>query len=205
MSRKPISTLAGGKSPRQRIWENIRQASNGFTLFDVCYGDIPIETARDFLNGLERAGVLGVAAPTGRGERKRYNLLVDRGIEAPRVRRDGTEVVQGHVNEGMWGAIKVLDSFTAQTIADLAGAAPGAAKSYCMFLARAGYLDVASQGKGHGNGGTASIYRTNKSRITGPRAPMITRLKAVYDPNIHQVVWMQGADDAILEADHETH
>lgn len=204
MSRAPIVTMAGGKSHRQRIWEKIRQMTREFTLPDVRYGDIAIESTRDFLNGLERAGILGASEPARRGEPKRYVLLEDRGIEAPRVRRDGSWVVQGQGNEAMWGAIQVLDSFTAQTIADIAGSAPGAAKTYCMFLARAGYLKIASQGKGHGNGGVATLYQRLKTRITGPRAPMITRLKAVYDPNIHQVVWMQGADDAILETDHET-
>lgn len=199
MSRQPVATLAGGKSHRQRIWELIRQAKPGFTMMDVTPGDIASETARDFLNGLERAGILGATEPARRGERKRYALLHDKGIEAPRVRRDGTEVVQGQGNEAMWGAIQVLDSFTAQTIADLSGAAPGAAKSYCMFLARAGYLKIANQGKGSGSGGTPTLYQTVKARITGPRAPMITKLKAVYDPNIHEVVWTQGADDAILE------
>lgn len=203
MSRKPVATLAGGKSHRQRVWELIRNAKPGFTLWEVCPGDVPTETARDYLNGLERAGILGLFTPQKKGERKRYQLQDDKGIEAPRVRRDGTEVIQGQGNEAMWGAIQVLDSFTAQTIADLSGAAPGAAKGYCLFLSRAGYLRVASQGKGSGNGGTPTLYQTVKARITGPRAPMITKLKAVYDPNLHEVVWTQGADDAIQENDNE--
>ena len=195
MARKPITQLAGGKSPRQILWEYIRLQTGEFTLFDVCPGRIPTETARDYLNGLERAEYLELVKKPARGEKKRYRLVRDNGIEAPRVRRDGTEVVQGGGNEALWGAITVLDTFTAQEIADLAGTSPATAKTYCMFLARAAYLKAVRPGKGRGKGGDATVFRAVKSRITGPRAPMITRLKSVYDPNIHQVVWMEGADD----------
>jgi hypothetical protein len=30
---------------------------------------------------------------------------------------------------------------------------------------------------------------------------MITRLKAIYDPNIHQIVWAEGADAAAESID----
>lgn len=201
MARKPITQLAGGKSPRQILWENIRAKAGEFTLFDVCPGRIPTETARDYLSGLERAGFLLLLEKPDRGQKKRYLLDRDNGIEAPRVRRDGTEVVQGQGNEALWGAITVLDSFTAQEIAELAGATPATAKTYCMFLARAGYLKATHPGKGKGRGGEPTQFRAVKSRISGPRAPMITRMKAVYDPNLHKVVWMQGADDIAGEMD----
>lgn len=201
MARKPITSLAGGKSPRQILWENIRNMPGEFTLFDVCPGRMPTETARDYVNGLERAGYLTLSGPVARGEKKRYTLARDNGIEAPRVRRDGSEVTQGGINEAMWGAISVLDTFTAQQLAGLSGAQPGSAKTYCMFLARAGYLDVAREGKGKGAGGDATVYRVNKCRISGPRAPMITRVKGVYDPNLNELVWMQGADDIAEEMD----
>jgi hypothetical protein len=95
--------------------------------------------------------------------------------------------------------ISVLDSFNSHTIADLSGAALSTVKHYCKFLEHAGYLTVIAKGKG---GSAASTYRTVKGRITGPRAPMITRLKAVYDPNMHQIVWSEGADEAVKEMDH---
>jgi len=117
------------------------------------------------------------------------------------VRADGTEVIQGRGNEAMWGAISVLDTYTALHIADLAGVPETTAKTYCGYLLRAGYLEVLRAGRGIGKGGEAGMYRTVKSRISGPRAPMITRIKAVYDPNLHLVAWMQGADDVAKEMD----
>lgn len=129
-----------------------------------------------------------------------YILLRDNGIEAPRVRKDGSEVTQGGGNEAIWGAISVLDTFNSHTLTDLSGAALSTVKQYCKFLEHAGYLTVITKGKG---GSAASTYRTVKSRITGPRAPMITRLKAVYDPNMHQIVWSEGADEAVKEMDHD--
>jgi len=203
MSRSPTTSLAGGKSPRQRVWEYIRAQAGEFTAADVTPGDVPTSVAREYLSGLVCAGYLAQVAveKPRRGVKNRYTLTRDNGIEAPRVRADGTEVTQGQGNEGMWGAIRVLDSFTARQIADLAGVSPATAKTYCMYLERAGYLEIAQAGDGRKNTGQPCIYRSVKTRISGPRAPMITRLKAVYDPNLHEVAWMQGADDAAREMD----
>lgn len=195
MARKPISELAGGQSPRQRMWSYIRRQTGEFDWKDVTPGGVPRKTATDYLKNLVAAGYLTLV----NSDTQAFVLARDNGIEAPRVRKDGSEVTQGNGNEAIWGAITVLDTFDAQTIADLSGAAMGTVKTYCKHLARAGYLTVANQGKG---GRAATIYRTVKSRISGPRAPMITRLKVVYDPNLHQVVWSEGADEAVREMDH---
>lgn len=196
MARKPISELAGGQSPRQRVWAYIRQQTE-FDCADVTPGGVSKATARDYLKGLVAAGYL-VVSQTERGVPSAYTLIRDNGIEAPRVRKDGSEVTQGNGNEAIWGAVSVLDTFDAQTLADLSGAALGTVKTYCLYLERAGYLTVAIKGKG---GSAATVYRAVKSRISGPRAPMITRLKVVYDPNLHQIVWGEGADEAVKEMD----
>lgn len=198
MPRKPISELAGGQSPRQRIWANIRQAGEYFTWKDVTPRDVVRRTAQPYLDGLVAAGYLMYREPNYL-EPGWYQLNRDNGIEAPRVRKDGSEVTQGGGNEAIWGAVSVLDTFNTRTIADLSGAAISTVKQYCRMLEYAGYLTVITKGKG---GSAASTYRTVKSRITGPRAPMITRLKAVYDPNMHQIVWSEGADEAVKEMDH---
>lgn len=205
MPCKPIIELAGGKSPRQRIWAAIRAwAGTGDGTFTVDglarTAKLEIEPIQAYLRGLVAGGWVLIVMQGGRGVKNVYRLEKDNGIEAPRVRQDGSEVTQGSGNEALWGVITVLDSFTAQTIADIANVAPHTAKTYCLFLSRAGYLIVTSQGKGHGNGGVATVYRTVKTRISGPRAPMITRLKVVYDPNLHQVVWSEGADEAVKNA-----
>ncbi|MDP2830166.1 MAG: hypothetical protein Q8O37_16370 [Sulfuricellaceae bacterium] len=222
MPRKPITELSGGKSPRQRIWEAIRALSTpspargeGAIVEGAC-SDLGTFTAdglsrackveilpvREYIKCLVAGGWLLTLSQGGRGVNSVYRLEKDNGIEAPRVRRDGIEVTQGSGNEAMWGAISVLDNFSAQTIADISGANPSTAKTYCLMLAKAGYLVAAEPGKGTGRGGKPTIWSTVRSRISGPRAPMITRLKAIYDPNLHQVMWMAGADEAAEEMDH---
>lgn len=202
--RKPIHLeLAGGKSQRQRVWENVR-ATNGkqFDVRDVTPGDVPTATARDYLVGLAAAGYLTVVTP-GKAPRtaSTYIMARDAGAEAPRVRKNGEEVTQGHGNEAIWGAMQALGSFTARVLTEMSGAKESTVKHYCMQLEKAGYLTLDRAGRGKGRGGTASQYRLLKSRISGPRPPMITKLKAVYDPNIHEIVWQQNADDALEEAE----
>ncbi|MDD5391166.1 MAG: hypothetical protein PHD37_17655 [Gallionellaceae bacterium] len=206
MSRKPAHLeLAGGKSQRQRIWEAIRAKSKRpFELAEVTPGNVQMATAREYLTGLVKAGFLGEensSLSPKIGAKKIYFLVRDTGAEAPRVRKDGSEVTQGCGNEAIWGAMQAMGSFTSTVLANMAGAKESTVKTYCTMLHQAGYLAEERQGKGTGRGGIASQYRLLKSRISGPRPPMITRLKAVYDPNLHQIVWQQGADEALEAAE----
>lgn len=199
MARKPIQTeLAGGKSQRQRIWDLIRKMKNGFDQRDVTPGGVPNDTARDYLRGLANGGFLTVTlqgkAPVAKSI---YKLARDIGAEAPRVNRKGEVVTQGQGNEAIWGAMQALGSFSPRVLAEMSGAPEQTVKTYCKMLERADYLTVERQGKGTGRGGIQTQYRLLKSRVSGPRPPMITRLKAVYDPNIHEIVWQQNADDAL--------
>jgi len=200
--RKPIQIeMQGGKSRRQHIWEEIlRQKGACFGLTDITPGDVSIETTRDYVKGLSRAGYLTVIA-TGKAPRtvSVYQLTLDVGIEAPRVKRNGDEVTQGQGNEAIWGAMRALGSFNTLVLAQMAGVKESTVKSYCTLLHHAGYLTVDKQGKGTGRGGIATQYRLLMSKVNGPRPPMITRLKAVYDPNIHAFTWQQNADEVLEE------
>ena len=204
MARKPIQIeLAGGKSQRQRIWENVRsQGVKPFGIPDVTPGNVPLTTARDYLIGLSAAGYLTVELQ-GKAPRTAsiYKLARDAGAEAPRIRKNGEAVTQGNGNEALWGAMQALKSFNARVLAKMAGVKETTTNHYCIALANAGYLTVDKPGKGMGRGGILATYRLLASRVNGPRPPMITRLKAVYDPNIHQIVWQQGADDALEETE----
>lgn len=206
--RKPITTeMAGGKTPRQRIWELIRGYRHGgeFELLEVTPGTVNIGTARSYVVVLEKAGIVTVASQTPSGK-KTWTLARDMGLEAPRVDKHGATVTQGNGNECMWRTMRIIGgSFTAAQLAGLASTGDShiseqTAKTYCAALAKAGYLAIESKGKGLGAGGKPTVYRFIPARHTGPRAPMIPRDKAVYDPNLHQVVW--PTPDAVLtEAD----
>lgn len=210
MPRKPaILELVGGKSQRQRVWEAIRRAAHSafplFTVEDISRASkVEYDPVRYTVKGLFAAGYLAMVsgqAAGGRGVKNVYALARDNGAEAPRVRTDGSEITQGRGTEAMWAALTVLDSFGADWLAEIAQVKPSTAKTYCGLLARAGYLVTIEPGKGTGRGGQAAIYRVAAEHQDKPRAPMITRLKAVYDPNVHQIVWAEGADDAAEAVD----
>lgn len=202
--RKPIHLeLKGGKSQRQRIWELIRKhAEQEFTQQDVTPGGIPNDTARDFLRALAKAGFLQqVQAGTAQRIKGRWKLLNDAGAEAPRVNKQGKIVTQGNGNEAIWGAMQAIGTFTPRLLTEISGAKPATVKSYCELLFKAGYLTLERPSKTCAHGGIQAQYRLLRSKIKGPRPPMITRLKAVYDPNIHEFVWQQNADDVLEEAE----
>lgn len=199
MPRKPVHLeMAGGKSPRQRMWEVMRRLK-GFTLRELrgeLPGSIPTATVRSYVQALHAGGHLlwvGEEAPGG----ARYELASDKGIEAPRVRKDGSAVTQGQGNEALWGAMEALGTFNTRVLASMAGASLETAKTYCAHLHRAGYLVMERKGKGQGKGGIASTYRLLRSKVTGPRPPMITRLKTVYDPNTGAIVWQQDPQEVL--------
>jgi hypothetical protein len=199
MALKPIHLeLSGGKTKRQRIWDLIRSHGGDFGQKDVTPGGIDDDTARDYLRALTKASIIVIVREsTPRHVCTLWKLVVDRGAEAPRINKRGEEVLAGRVNEAMWGAMQALNVFTYRLLAEMSGATEQTVKSYCQALLRAGYLTVEQESKSKGYGGIAAKYRLLKSRVKGPRPPMITRLKAVYDPNIHEIVWQQDEDDAL--------
>ncbi len=212
MSRLPaVTELAGGKSQRQRVWEAIRaydavSPQGAFTAEDVSrWSKVECPIVLEYLVSLESAGYLGAAPEVDggarRGVKKGRFLANNNGVEAPRVRRDGSPVTQGSGTQSMWDAMTVLDTFTHAQLAELAMVKPATAANYCAFLGRAGYLERVVPGHGTGRGGVASVWRCVRAHRNKPRAPMITRLKAVYDPNIHEIVWQEGADDCADQID----
>ncbi|MEB3167886.1 MAG: hypothetical protein VKK97_04050 [Synechococcaceae cyanobacterium] len=162
---------------RDALWAAIRRLG-AFTLKDV-RGETRCSKGQveEYVKGLAAAGIVERVA----NELGRYVLVKDSGIEAPRVRRDGTLVTMGRGREQLWQTMLALGSFT---VADLFVAAStddhavaeSEARSYCQALCQAGYLV-------RGVGGYRLV------RYTGPLPPMIQRIKAVYDPNLKAVVW----------------
>lgn len=182
MSRKSIDQQQPTEC-RQAIWEWIREHKHPFIQHDV---DVCLEASsiRDYLTGLTNAGYLEAIKSRKRGEPTCYQLIKDNGIEAPRVRRDGTEVTQGQGRRQMWNAMQVLKVFSPRDLAFNAGTeshsiAEGEAKTYCHLLSLAGYLVPRDNGK----------YALIATRWTGPHPPQIQRTKQVYDPNLRKVVW----------------
>lgn len=192
--------MVGGKGGRQRLWEAIRKKRDDFTVIDVAAkADADIDTAKTYLRSLTKAGIIEVIQEASGHTEKRWKLAVDKGIEAPRLTRDGKPVTQGLANESMWRTMRMIRDFTFHELAALASSsevtvATETAKAYVKHLSAAGYLIPVTKGHGKGAGGIPTRYRFNPARNSGPRPPMIQRTKTVYDPNLGKVVWQEEPD-----------
>lgn len=207
MPRKPITSYAGGKGPRQLIWEAIRSlhvAESGPFTDDQIWCTMPrsgrfgvdISAVIDYRRCLVAAGILAVETPSvPRRTPATYILVKNEGLEAPRVRRDGARVTQGLAQEQMWRTLRMMtgDTNASELIAHASTptipVALPAAADYLLVLYHAGYLQRTAEGKGIGRGGIPARYRLLPNRNTGPRPPMVCRTKVVYDPNEDKVVW----------------
>ncbi len=217
MARKPIHLQAAGKlTPRDRIWAAIRALHRArgpdedaahvwlgvghpgsFVLTDIsrqCVKDAPPGTERkridantieSYLRCLVAGGYLRARQPADRFLEVHYELARDVGVHAPRVTKEGRPVEQGAQNACLWTGMRRLKRFDYRELLMAAGRpiAVTTAKHYCHMLRRAGYLAVDVPSKP----GTPARYRF--VRDTGPKAPMIQRVKHVYDPNLGEVVW----------------
>lgn len=198
MSRQPVTLVpAGALTDREKLWSAMRRLTV-FTVSDLTHSvntgrsrdeAISASLATDYLRGLVRAGIL--TAESAAFTRTTYTLARDMGVRAPRVRKDGT-ILPDSGRTRMWKAMRVLGDFSPRELMHAAGL-PGApiahneAKTYCQWLARAGYLTQ--------SGGR---YRFITARFTGAKAPQILRVKQLLDPNLGAVVYEsvpEGRDD----------
>ena len=202
MARKPVHlTMSPDKvTGRQAIWQAIREARR-FTLNGLWHATkLERATVRTYLLSLEKSGhVVRVGEQetarrafrsTGRNPNREavYELVKDAGIEAPRVRRDGSVCTQGAAREQMWRSMKMLGRFTYQDLAihastDEVRVKPATAKTYVRHLLRTGYLAVIIPAV---PGQRPAVYRL--CRNSGPLAPMIQRTDWVWDPNLRRVM-----------------
>ncbi len=173
---------------REAIWAAIRELRE-FTIFDLAgMADVLEKTVKDYLDGLRRAGFVenvgSIRSFGGGAGRALYRLIHDPGVDAPRVRRDGTILPEAG-RDRLWRCMRILRDFS---ITDLvvqaslpeAPVAAGEAEFYCLYLARAGYLVELEPNR---------RYQFLPSAYTGPRAPMIRRVREVVDANTGEVRW----------------
>ena len=197
MPRKPVHLeRAGGKGPRQRIWEAIRARSLKAQpiLAKVLVKALEIDprTCNGYLAALQAGGYLAPAADGG------LTLVKDAGIDAPRLRADGQPVTSGRGNECLWATLPILRDFNYRELAHFASTPEtpikwSAAQSYVQTLHAAGYL-VQTAPAVIGKRARPARYRLKPGKFTGPRPPMIQRTKSLYDPNLNAVVWQEHID-----------
>jgi hypothetical protein len=203
--KKPAH-IAGPVSVEQRIWNAIKARSARRPGASFTRADIEFDTKaneRTVKRYIERL-VLGAYL---RGENKLpksktcqhftwqdYTLIRDIGLQAPRLKPDGSPVTGGVAREAMWQTVRIQKGFSAldvQLAVNAAGGKPvplGTAKSYLQDLARAGYLKVTQPAR-CGMGRQLARYMLLPSMNTGPRSPMTQKSGAIYDVNLGEVVW----------------
>ncbi|MDD2467726.1 MAG: hypothetical protein PHI97_27415 [Desulfobulbus sp.] len=188
MSCKPMHKRTALGS-RQAVWEAIR-SKEVFTIKNLREETVmKADSVREYVIGLEAAGYIErVPQEELRlGADKCWRLINDIGHDAPRVRRDGTQVTQGQGRENMWQAMRMMRAFTAKELA-IHARTPGChveestAEDYARHLWHAGYLRREKDGS----------YLMLPTAYTGPRAPMIQLTKVVWDPNQNKIRWRSG-------------
>jgi len=152
----------------------------------LCNTDI--RTIRPYVNSLVLAGY---ATEIGISETNaKVYQLVRRPAEAPRLRSDGTHVIQGQGREQIWRVMQMQKEFSKTDLVVLASTEDKSVTSasvieYLSYLHKAGYLKLVKKSQP----GTPARYSLRPQMNTGPKAPMLQRVKAVYDPNLKRVMW----------------
>ncbi len=199
--RKARLVPAGRLTTREKLWTAMRELKR-FTVPELARAagvDRHAYNVRDYLLGLVRAGILSVERPAGRpGECSVYVLSRDLGVDAPRVRRDGSMPWES-AQSRMWKSMKILRVFSVRDLvvhAALPDApiAPGAALRYCQWLARGGYLTPLPREKG-------DVARYRFIRDTGAKAPQILSVKQLFDANTGEIVVGQDIQSALDDAE----
>lgn len=190
--RKPVDLVVDQKHPQGRevVWAAIRSLRR-FTLLDLeAVTRVPTGTLQTYLLGLTAAGYLE-RTQVARMQPATWALVRDVGVDAPRVTRRGKPVTQGSGRERLWRSMRILKDFSlAELVATASvGGAPVArheAYTYLLALVKASYVrsTVAPTTTGR-----LARYLLVPAFNTGPRAPMVQRIKQVYDPNVGRVVW----------------
>lgn len=196
MSGTPVHMVAaaadGKPYGRRAVWQAVREL-HVFTAMDVRLRipHVKGSLVDDYLALLVRGGfvergpmVKGMGL--GCGKVRQFTLLRDVGVEAPRLKKDGSPVPPT-AQQHMWLAMKILGTFTVQDL--LSSAATDhvpvhlhSAELYVSHLHTAGYLVKIN----------AQAYMLVNN--TGGLAPMIQRTKCVFDPNLNKIMWHEDIE-----------
>lgn len=181
----------------EHVWSVILDLTRDgatFTKYDVDQAccDPGDHVVSDYLRRLIRAGIIEQtgdlqAGSDGRYRRKVYRV-VRRQSEAPRLRRDGSEVPRT-VQELMWATMRHLlrEGFTVRDLAAFSSTdeiriGEVTAKSYVKHLNAAGYLQPLQPGRPR----YLTTWRLKPGMNSGPKPPKILRTQIVYDPNTNK-------------------
>ena len=177
---------------RQALWAEMRRLKQ-FTVSQLCPDRSRSYLVYSYLRALEAGGyVRRTDRPSYRSRPCPYIYVLERdtGIDAPRLRRDGSVVTQGLAREQIWRCMQILRNFSVTEV-QMSATTPSVpvndveVRRYINHLCRAGYLICTRPSRP----GVLARYQLVRARSTGPRPPMVKANGQVYDPNINRVVW----------------
>ena len=190
MAREGRKTADTAVDNRQMIWESLRKKVGEWQAVLALSEDLKVnrKTVMDYLDALEAARFVERKRDDGHQGLAWVRLVQDGGYHAPRLRKDGSPVTQGVGVANMWRSMRIVKIFTAPEIARLSttsavSVTEATAQSYIGILFATEFLSVVE--KANPAIGRKASYRL--VRNTGPKPPMIQRVKRVYDPNTGQV------------------
>lgn len=199
MSNAPVNIRAesaqGKPYGRQGAWQVMREMKI-FTLPELRQRmpRLSKDSLQRFVSALCKGGILArrdmvKVSCIIDGKARQYELVKDLGVEAPRLKDDGTPLPPTG-QQNMWLALKIVGAVTPAELAAYASTLETAvteptAETYLRHLHAAGYLVISLRGG-------MALYRLIKD--TGGFAPMIQRTKVVFDPNLQRVMWHEDME-----------
>jgi hypothetical protein len=144
-----------------------------------------IKVISQLVRGWHRAGVI-LDDGLGKGGKRLWKV-------APNATLPVRPVVIGTVHGNLWRSMQLLKAFCptdlmAHSSTDETRVTVEDASAYCQTLNRAGYLRVTRKAV---PGQREAIYRL--IRDTGPKPPVLRRIRAVFDQNLGEIVYTAGA------------
>ena len=201
-------------SNSQRIYSCVRSLKKPCTWLAIAgKTDLDPQVVIPYLKRLQLAKIIKITGIEGKRELEEHGVYLPRapycqfvfakdyGRVAPRLTNQG-QVLEGvPINQQMWNVIRVHRVVDCFDLESMSACTVQTARSYLKALHKASYLAIDEKVRGAGAHRTSFRYRLMPGMNTGPRAPMVMRIKSIYDPNTNQVVWSQAAQELIDEQD----
>lgn len=183
--------LVGGKEPRQLMWEAIRDRRESFSGEEVAQStEQELGTVMAYIRAMGKAKIIKALDRAAR-DKQRWALILDEGLEHPRLNVRGQRHVHGQALENLWRTLRIMGELTAAEAAEVSSVGgvrvtQSYATNYYSTLARAGYVIARSYDHQR-----AVTYRLAPNGYTGPRHPVVQRHESiqVFDPNKDEVVF----------------
>jgi len=194
---------AGGKVPKQHMWEAVREHQSDFTLRMIATASgQPLPQVRVYVQAMKSAGLVELVDSAGDVKDQRWRLVRDEGADHPRLRSNGQRSIHGLGLENLWRSLRILKKITAAEAADMASVngvrvTQAYAVNYFNSLVKAGYLIASDH-----DSKRAQTFEFAPGMNTGPRYPVVQQTQSVqvFDANTDKVVYAKETTGGVSRA-----